>query len=548
MAQARLEALAGEERLLLRAASVLGEVFWAGAVAALVGEPAPAVTARLEALVEREVLVERPGGRFPGEREFAFRHAFLRDGAHGMLTAEDRRAGHRLAGEWLAGQPLPEPLVVADHFERAGEPARAAPWLVAAAAAALEANDFAGVLAAATRGVAAGAQGDDLVTLRMHELDARGWLGQRQEALALARELARTLPRGTAGWFRAASTVSLGAIWTGDLDALEEHAGVLVDMEPDDAGFAWYLVAVCRASIHMCIFQRRDRAPRFYRRAMALAPRAAGDPALSAWIAEAQGFWAVAMDYDVPRSLASFQQARALFRRAGDTRNACAQSVNVHCALIELGLNEEAARDTAEAIAEGERLGLTRMLAHTRANHGIVLSRVGRLDEALATTEQAIAEMRSSRDIFHEVEGLLTMAQVHLAARRFDAVADAARRAMELQKEHHLDVFDPAALLAAALAGAGQLDEAQAVLDRGRPAGLMSAVFPFDFLTVRPIVQARLCLARGEAARARAVAAEALARVHAQADRFGDQSYRRTYLEDVPGHRELAALAQGCEK
>jgi predicted ATPase len=112
MVQSRLGALDEEARLLLRAASVFGEVFWVEGAAALLGgaEHAPRARERLRELVAREVVVRRDGGRFPQQEEFAFRHALLREGAYAMLTSEDRALGHRLAAEWLEQQGEPDML------------------------------------------------------------------------------------------------------------------------------------------------------------------------------------------------------------------------------------------------------------------------------------------------------------------------------------------------------------------------------------------------------------------------------------------------------
>ncbi len=99
MVQARLEALDVEERRVLRAASVFGQRFREGGVAALLG----GAKARgwLRALADQELVVaadEGPGGGAAGYR---FRHALVREAAYGMLTEADRVLGHRLAGEWL---------------------------------------------------------------------------------------------------------------------------------------------------------------------------------------------------------------------------------------------------------------------------------------------------------------------------------------------------------------------------------------------------------------------------------------------------------------
>src|ERR1043165_6847675 len=87
----------------------------------------------LARLVEQEVLMERPASRFPGQRELAFRHALLREGAYTMLTDDDRRLEHRRAGAWLAARGEGDPMALAEHFERGGEPGQAASYYLRAA-------------------------------------------------------------------------------------------------------------------------------------------------------------------------------------------------------------------------------------------------------------------------------------------------------------------------------------------------------------------------------------------------------------------------------
>jgi predicted ATPase len=102
MVQSRLAALDPASRRVLRAASVFGESFWPGGVMALsAGDDAAALHDRLAFLTRQEILVKRAVSRVPGEDEYAFRHALLREGAYALLTEEDRVLGHRLAGAWL---------------------------------------------------------------------------------------------------------------------------------------------------------------------------------------------------------------------------------------------------------------------------------------------------------------------------------------------------------------------------------------------------------------------------------------------------------------
>ena len=91
MVQARLDALGPEAKKVLRAASVFGEVFWRGGVAALVGE-VTSTAAALGRLTASELVSKRNGAIFPGEDEYIFRHALVRETAYAMIPDVDRRA------------------------------------------------------------------------------------------------------------------------------------------------------------------------------------------------------------------------------------------------------------------------------------------------------------------------------------------------------------------------------------------------------------------------------------------------------------------------
>ncbi|MDC3956690.1 protein kinase [Polyangium jinanense] len=133
MVQSRLERLEPRARRTLRAASILGEVFWRGAVARLAGEDDESVARDLAALVSHEIVTRQRESRIPGEPQYAFRQALWREGAYAMLTDEDRTLGHHLAAEWLEEKGEADALVLAEHFERGGASARAASFYLASA-------------------------------------------------------------------------------------------------------------------------------------------------------------------------------------------------------------------------------------------------------------------------------------------------------------------------------------------------------------------------------------------------------------------------------
>ncbi|WP_158257530.1 serine/threonine-protein kinase [Haliangium sp. UPWRP_2] len=114
-------------RQALRAASVFGQTFWRGGVAALLGVPTddPQLDRRLRALVEAEVIEPHETSRLAGDREFAFRHALFCDAAYQLLTPSDLASGHCMAARYLEQAGEPEAVVLADHFRRGAEPERA---------------------------------------------------------------------------------------------------------------------------------------------------------------------------------------------------------------------------------------------------------------------------------------------------------------------------------------------------------------------------------------------------------------------------------------
>ncbi|HEX3477091.1 MAG TPA: hypothetical protein VHT91_18835, partial [Kofleriaceae bacterium] len=200
MVETRLARLPFEARRVLRAAGVFGEVCWEdGVIAVLDGiMPAPIVAEWVARLVEHEMLVVRPDSRFPGERELAFRHALLREGAYATLTDDDRGLGHRRAGDWLEQRGEANPMVLAGHLERGGEGARAARHYLRAAQQAIQVLDPQAAMARAALGLACAPP----LELRIALLGVRCEGGQATHQIPMdeAEELLRLAPPGSVPW------------------------------------------------------------------------------------------------------------------------------------------------------------------------------------------------------------------------------------------------------------------------------------------------------------------------------------------------------------
>lgn len=121
---------------LVRAAAVLGGVLDVELLAVVLGRRALEVLADVEEAVRQGLLVEDAG-------RHRFRHELVREALVSGTTPGRAALLHRAAGQALAQRPEADPVAVADHARRGGDPALAAAALRRAAARAAERFDHA---------------------------------------------------------------------------------------------------------------------------------------------------------------------------------------------------------------------------------------------------------------------------------------------------------------------------------------------------------------------------------------------------------------------
>ncbi|HEV8479653.1 MAG TPA: protein kinase [Candidatus Eisenbacteria bacterium] len=156
--QSRLDGLPLPLQQLLQRGSVAGRTFWDDLAVNLsteAGLGADDVNSMLEELRQREMILRREESGFAGTVEYIFRHAILRDVTYETLVPRQRRALHKQVGDWLlsmGGERANElTLLVAEHYERAGEPGLAAERLRVAGEAALRVGAYEEALATLRR-------------------------------------------------------------------------------------------------------------------------------------------------------------------------------------------------------------------------------------------------------------------------------------------------------------------------------------------------------------------------------------------------------------
>jgi class 3 adenylate cyclase/tetratricopeptide (TPR) repeat protein len=133
---ARLDTLQREEKELLQSAAVVGDVFWAGAVATLGKGERAEVEQRMHTLERKEFVRRRPRASVAAETEFAFSHALIREVAYDQITRARRAEKHSLAAKWIdsLGRPDDHAELIAHHCLRALEYGRPATQETIAAA------------------------------------------------------------------------------------------------------------------------------------------------------------------------------------------------------------------------------------------------------------------------------------------------------------------------------------------------------------------------------------------------------------------------------
>ncbi|RLB64243.1 MAG: serine/threonine-protein kinase PknK [Deltaproteobacteria bacterium] len=543
MVQSRMEALDAEGRRVLRAASVFGQVFWRGGVEQLVGKTgAAALDDWLVDLTDREMITQRSESKFPEETEFTFRHSLLREAAYAALTHNDRELGHRLAGSWLEDAGEVQAVVLAEHFERGDDAVHAIGWYRRAAEQALEGNDLEAAVAHAEQGVTCGAEGEPLGQLRLLQADAHRWRGEFAEMESCAGVAMQELPDGTTQWCKAAAELAVACRALGKYDQLVSVAEELSKLIPQREHRAAYVEAAARAAMQLFIIGWAANGDALIAR-VEQAERSLAEvaPSAVAWIHHARAFGSLFAG-DPGAYLQRCEQAASQFERAGDLRSVTNALVHVGFAYIEVGGYRESEVALREALAGAERMGLHNVVATSKHNLGMALARLGALDEAAVVEAEAIRLAVAQAD--RRMEG---------ASRHYFAIIRALQNDNDqaesdaLGAAEALKVAPP--LRAHALATVGHIRLAQQ-----RPQEALTvareAMELLDSLggieegeTKVRLVHAEALDATGDHDGACEAISVAAKRLWERASKIKDETWRTSFLEQVPDNARTLALA-----
>jgi tetratricopeptide (TPR) repeat protein len=541
--EARLEELPPEARRVLRAGSVLGQVFWPSAVASLLGEnDLSRVEPWLTHACEREVIVRRLESSFPSEREYAFRNVLVQQAAYARLLDDDRTLGHRLAAEWLEGVGGKDAVVLAEHFERGHAPDRALGWYLRGAEQALAGNEYAAALARAERGVACKASGVTLGALHLVMSEAYRWMADHASAGRLAEQAMKELDHGSEPWLAAAGNLCIASSLRGEVARLVALSRELADLDDTDSRMLadLQIVAWARATAWLMRHGETALADTLLgriERTLAQQPSGVAAPSVMARVHYARAGRAL-HEGRLDENLTLSEAAAASFEEAGMLRNLCVQRKSLALANLRLGRNVEAQQALELALSEGDRLGLSDNAADVRDLLGVALARLGRTDEALTLVAEALRDAVQRGGKWVEGRARTTLARVLFLRGDHDRGEAESRAALACIPDKH-------PLRAIALATHGRFELARgnidAALDTTREAMdlLKRGEGADDEIAIRLArIEALAAANDDDVSRAARAAREAL---HARAAKIRDPLLRASFLEGIPEHVLLEA-------
>ncbi|MBX3275354.1 MAG: protein kinase [Sandaracinaceae bacterium] len=466
MVQSRLAALDTSARRALRAASVLGETFWAGGVTALAGATPEPV---LGELVERELVVARERSTLASEREYAFRHAIVRDATYATIGEDDRAFAHAAAARWLEAAGARDPRTLAEHWTRAGDVPRAAAWYERATRGALRQHDPLGAIEDAARGLALGPEGAERVRLLLAHAEGDHWAGRFVSMLAHAREALSEVAAPDLLFYRAACSVLTGAVHR--VEPVEEVLAAVRASFPvrvrDE--YTMRVLALITPSLYQC--GDREGGDHVYEQLSRRVPaEGLPDPSTRAAFAWMSAYRALYGTGDPWAAVRASEAARDEYARVSDHTRRAQVTVEAAYGRIYLG-DASGARAALDALLAERRdyaMGLSEMLARLFR----VRARLA-LDEAVYVVAEADALVGALAQT--ESRGLHSLALVEQARAR---------------------------------AALGDLDGASEALAKSEVGGALVPVFDADGAALGAAIE----LARGRAEAARAYAEQGLAR------------------------------------
>ncbi|HEX4418123.1 MAG TPA: protein kinase [Kofleriaceae bacterium] len=545
MLQVRIGRLGPSARHLLRAASIFGETFWRGGVKLLLGQPVTdgGTDPDLAELMAAEMIQRSTGSRFPGEVEYSFHHALIREAAYGLLTHENRQQGHALAGQYLERAGELDPLVLAEHYQRSGDAERALGFLIRAAIQALEGNDLMAALSRAERAVLIGVQGEQLGTLRSVQAWAYFWSANLVAAFTSAQEAVRLLPAGSLFWCSAMGSLFLSGGLAGKAAEIPAFVEPFVTALPTSEARTQYVQAACSLASVFSLSGNREKAYQFLDRISEIArDYEAQDATMRGWVRHARNWHVRFLEPDPWQAHVTAQEAAAAFTEAGDRRMNATEMVYVGLSQWDLGdpvAAEATLRSTLKLGLQLQEALVVRLVRCYLPQILLEYNDPSFLEEAEA---MALAVHQTAANTYYGGLALSVLSQVALRRGELAQAAESARNAVEfLRIARPLQPLAYTALLQV-LVRQERGDEASLVADEA--AALLDSIGGAG----RQELGCRLAIVEAKRAAGSPAVPEvlqiAIAALTRRADTIPDPALRQRFLDQPTDNVRILSLAR----
>jgi eukaryotic-like serine/threonine-protein kinase len=546
MLQARLGWLEPGARQVLLAASFFGSAFWSGGVRALLGpESSPeSVEAHLQQLVALEMIELQPTSRFPGECEYGFHHALVRDAAYGLVADSHKPRGHLLAGQWLEERGEGDPQVLAEHARLGQQTERAIHFYARAAEQLLDRHDMQGLERCLEAAMALGPSEELLARLHVLKAIAAVWMDDLATVYELGSVVHSRLKAGSVRWCKLIDGLCMGSGLSAQKEYLLTLHQLLLDTEPEpEARPAYYLSLCFMGSMSYYLGALREADACFERLEHKGRDILAQDGAVRGWRNTVYSFRALYVTSGPWQALTWAEQAEQSLQEAGTERHMVPALGWMAQALLALG-------DLKGAVARG-RQGLEMAL---RAAHRLGISLAQKnlamvLADSPEPAHQQEAKALALKGVETQSANQMYLGCAHLVLARVAAKGGALDEA-EAQARKACEVLAPfvpmlaearwrlgAVLLARGLAAEARqaveltLHEAAAVGNGGRArVGLFQ-------------VRAEACFAQGDTAAGEQALRGALQCLREHAGEIPEGALRERFLRQVPENARTLELA-----
>jgi tetratricopeptide (TPR) repeat protein len=290
--------------------------------------------------------------------EYGFRHALVREACRGLLGEEELALGHARAAAFLESQGFEDPAVLAEHWQRGGEPSRARMLHLRAARAAFETNDLEGILAHAAQAQALGAEGTELGLVHAMTAYALFWNRDWVRSCEVGLAALPLLPRGSSWSCRVLGLICQITSVGIRAELFPAHFDELVATNPDVEATSAYAESIGRVLSFAAARLDRACSQRAHARLTeTLDMRGAVDATAHGWARFAMYSYGRVWTHEPSGLVFTIEDAARAFEESGDERMHAVTLGHVGDALSALGQIEQAEARLREATSIAAAIG-----------------------------------------------------------------------------------------------------------------------------------------------------------------------------------------------